>query len=57
MSYFNLIETDGIFRTQEEIDNYKNKDGKQIQPGHNRVMYVTKTGTVMALLMRMTNMM
>ena len=33
MSYFNLIETDGIFRTQEEIDNYKNKDGKQIQPG------------------------
>jgi len=33
MSFFNLIETDGIFRTQDEIDNYKNKDGRQIQPG------------------------
>lgn len=33
MTYFNLIETDGIFRTQDEIDNYKNKDGRQIQPG------------------------
>lgn len=33
MSYFNLIEADGIFRSQKEIENYKNKDGKQIQPG------------------------
>ena len=33
MSYFYLVESDGIFRTQEEIDNYKNKDGRQIQPG------------------------
>lgn len=32
MSYFNLIETDGLFRSQEEIDNYLNKDGKPIQP-------------------------
>ena len=28
MSFFNLIETDGIFRTQDEIDNYK-KQGWQ----------------------------
>ena len=32
MSYFNLIETDGLFRSQEEIDNYINKDGELIQP-------------------------
>lgn len=33
MSYFNLIETDGIFRSAEEIENYKTTDGKLIQPG------------------------
>lgn len=33
MSYFNLIETDGLFRSAEEIANYKNKDGELIQPG------------------------
>ena len=32
MSYFNLIETDGLFRSAEEIANYKNKDGELIQP-------------------------
>ncbi|QHS61023.1 SusC/RagA family TonB-linked outer membrane protein [Chitinophaga agri] len=29
---YNVIKTDGIFQTQAEIDNYKNKDGKVIQP-------------------------
>lgn len=33
MSYFNLIETDGIFRSAEEIENYRTADGKLIQPG------------------------
>lgn len=33
MSYFNLIETDGLFRSQEEIDNYVDKNGNKIQPG------------------------
>lgn len=33
MSYFNLIETDGIFRNADEIENYKTADGKLIQPG------------------------
>lgn len=33
MSYFNLIETDGIFRSMEEVENYKNKKGEMIQPG------------------------
>ena len=33
MSYFNLIETDGIFRSMEEIENYKNRKGEMIQPG------------------------
>lgn len=32
MSYFNLIKTDGLFRSAEEIANYKNKDGELIQP-------------------------
>lgn len=32
MSYFNLIETDGIFRSIEEIENYTNKRGEMIQP-------------------------
>lgn len=33
MSYFNLIETDGIFRSIEEIENYRNSKGEMIQPG------------------------
>lgn len=33
MSYFNLIETDGIFRSMEEIENYKGRNGELIQPG------------------------
>lgn len=33
MSFFNLIESDGIFRSQQEIENYKDKNGKLIQPG------------------------
>ncbi len=33
MYYFNLIETDGIFRSAEEIENYRTADGKLIQPG------------------------
>lgn len=33
MSYFNLIETDGIFRSMEEIENYRNSKGEMIQPG------------------------
>ena len=33
MSYFNLIETDGIFRSIEEVENYKNSKGELIQPG------------------------
>lgn len=33
MSYFNLIETDGIFRSMEEIENYRNQYGEMIQPG------------------------
>lgn len=33
MSYFNLIETDGIFRSMAEIENYKNSRGEMIQPG------------------------
>lgn len=33
MSYFNLIETDGIFRSMEEIESYVNRNGEPIQPG------------------------
>jgi TonB-linked SusC/RagA family outer membrane protein len=33
MAYFNLIETDGLFKSQDEIDNYRDKNGKLIQPG------------------------
>lgn len=33
MAYFNLIETDGIFRSMEEIENYRGKNGEMIQPG------------------------
>ena len=33
MCYFNLIETDGIFRSMEEIESYKNRKGELIQPG------------------------
>lgn len=33
MSFFNLIETDGIFRSVEEIESYVNKYGEMIQPG------------------------
>lgn len=33
MSYFNLIETDGIFRSMAEIESYVNEDGEMIQPG------------------------
>lgn len=33
MSYFNLIETDGIFRSMEEIENYRDAGGNMIQPG------------------------
>ncbi|MDR2005397.1 MAG: TonB-dependent receptor [Prevotella sp.] len=33
MGYFNLIETNGLFRSQEEIDGYRDKNGKLIQPG------------------------
>lgn len=32
MSYFNLIETDGLFRSEQEIQDYTSKDGKVIQP-------------------------
>ena len=39
MSYFNLIETDGLFRSAEEIANYKNKDGELIQPAAQAVSY------------------
>ncbi len=28
-----VLQTDGLFQSQEEIDNYKNKDGQVIQPG------------------------
>jgi TonB-linked SusC/RagA family outer membrane protein len=33
MSYFNLIETDGIFRSMEEVESYRNQYGEMIQPG------------------------
>lgn len=33
MIFFNLLETDGLFRSQEEIDNHRDKNGKIIQPG------------------------
>jgi TonB-linked SusC/RagA family outer membrane protein len=29
---FNVIKTNGIFQTQEQVDNYKSSDGTQIQP-------------------------
>ena len=32
IGYFNIIKTDGIFQTQEEINAYVNKDGNMIQP-------------------------
>ncbi|MFR9627298.1 MAG: TonB-dependent receptor [Rikenellaceae bacterium] len=32
MGYFRLYETDGIFNTQEEIDNYVGANGEKIQP-------------------------
>ncbi|MDR1982174.1 MAG: TonB-dependent receptor [Tannerellaceae bacterium] len=33
IAYFNLIETDGLFRSQEEIEKYRNEKGDLIQPG------------------------
>ena len=27
-----VLETDGLFQNQQEVDNYKNKEGKIIQP-------------------------
>lgn len=33
MSFFNLIETDGLFRSTEEIESYLNKKGEMMQPG------------------------
>lgn len=33
MSFFNLIESDGIFHSQQEIEDYKDKNGNMIQPG------------------------
>ena len=27
-----VLQTDGLFQSQEEVDNYKNKDGRVIQP-------------------------
>ncbi|MDR1883371.1 MAG: TonB-dependent receptor [Prevotella sp.] len=33
MGYFNLIETDGIFRSQEEIEKHRDENGKLVQPG------------------------
>ena len=33
LNSFYLIKTDGIFQSDEEAANYKNKDGKPIQPG------------------------
>lgn len=33
MSYFNLIQSDGIFRSMEEIESYRNSKGEMIQPG------------------------
>lgn len=32
IGYFNVIKSDGIFQSQEEIDAYVNKDGNKIQP-------------------------
>lgn len=32
MGYFNGLRTDGIFQTQEEIDNYVNSEGAMLQP-------------------------
>lgn len=29
---YNVIKTDGLFKSQEEVDNYKNKDGNLVQP-------------------------
>ena len=55
MSYFNLIETDGLFRSAEEIANYKNKDGELIQPA--LAMSATKTGTATAKLIQTTSTM
>lgn len=48
MSYFNLIETDGLFRSAEEIANYKTKTVNSSSPLHKLVMSATKTGTVTA---------
>lgn len=32
IGFFNLIKTDGIFQSKEEVENYKNAEGKMIQP-------------------------
>ncbi|QQS50216.1 MAG: TonB-dependent receptor [Bacteroidota bacterium] len=32
LGYFHLVKTDGVFQTQEEINNYTDANGKRIQP-------------------------
>ena len=32
IGYFNLIKTDGVFQSQQEIDAYVDKNGNKIQP-------------------------
>lgn len=43
---FYLLKTDGIFQTQEEVNNYKNAEGKVIQPnaGPGDLRYVDANG-------------
>ena len=44
-SYY-VVRTDGIFKTQEEVNNYKNKDGNLIQPNAKPgdIRFVDKNG-------------
>ena len=46
IGYFWGLETDGIFQTQQEVENYKNKDGTLIQPNAQSgdIRYVDRNG-------------
>lgn len=57
MSYFNLIETDGLFRSAEEIANYKIKTVNLFSLRHKLAMSATKTGTATAKLIQTTSTM
>jgi TonB-linked SusC/RagA family outer membrane protein len=50
LGYFHLVQTDGVFQTQEEIDNYVDASGRRIQPraepGDLKFIDIDSSGTI-----------